>query len=91
VVVEAALVGLGAMFVVGGMLVGAGLLMPASVTGTFGWALAILGLAGTGAAAAGKVLLERSNSRHLDGCQKQLGVLQLQVTQAKADRDALDG
>jgi hypothetical protein len=86
-----ALVGLGAMFVVGGMLVGAGLLMPASVTGTFGWALAILGLAGTGAAAAGKVLLERSNSRHLDGCQKQLGVLQLQVTQAKADRDALDG
>ena len=85
------LVGLGAVFVVGGMLVGAGLLMPATVTGSLGWALAILGLAGTAAAAVGKVLLERSNSRQLDGCQKQLGVLQLQVQQAKADRDALDG
>ncbi len=85
------LVGLGAVFVVGVMLVLAGLLMPTSITGSVGWALAVLGLAGSGAAAAGKVLLERSNSRQLDGCQKQLGVLQLQVEQAKADRDALDG
>ena len=85
------LVGLGAVFVVGVMLVLAGLLMPTSVTGSLGWALATLGLAGTGAAAVGKVLLERSNSRQLDGCQKQLGVLQLQVEQAKADREALDG
>jgi uncharacterized protein YhaN len=86
-----ALLGLGAVFVVGGMLVGASLLIPTSGTGSFGWALAVLGLAGTGAAATGKVLLERSNSRRLDGCQKQLGVLQLQMGQAKADRDALDG
>jgi uncharacterized protein YhaN len=85
------LVGLGAVFVVGVVLVLAGLLMPASITGSIGWALAVLGLAGTGAAATGKVLLERSNSRQLDACQKQLSVLQLQVEQAKADRDGLDG
>jgi uncharacterized protein YhaN len=85
------LVGLGAVFVVGVVLVLAGLLMPASITGSVGWALAVLGLAGTGAAATGKVLLERSNSSQLDGCQKQLSVLQLQVEQAKADRDGLDG
>jgi uncharacterized protein YhaN len=85
------LVGLGAVFVVGVVLVLTGLLMPASITGSVGWALATLGLAGSGAAAVGKVLLERSNSRQLDACQKQLSVLQLQVEQAKADRDGLDG
>ncbi len=85
------LVGLGAVFVVGVVLVLAGLLMPTSITGSVGWALATLGLAGSGAAAVGKVMLERSNARQLDGCQKQLGVLQMQFEQAKADRDALDG
>ena len=72
------------------MLVLAGLFMPASITGSVGWALAVLGLAGSGAAAFGKVMLERSNAQQLDACQKQLGVLQLQVQQAKDDRDALD-
>ncbi len=84
------LVGLGAVFVIGAVLVGAGLLMPASPTGTVGWAIALLGLAGSGVAVGGKVMLERSNARQLDGCQKQLGVLQLQVGQARGDRDALD-
>jgi uncharacterized protein YhaN len=60
------------------------------LTGTLGWAIALLGLAGSGIAVGGKVMLERSNARRLDGCQKQLGVLQLQVGQAKGDRDALD-
>ena len=41
-------------------------------------------------AASGKVLLERSNAHQLDACQKQLGVFQLQVQQAKTDRDTLD-
>ena len=35
-------------------------------------------------------MLERSNAHQLDACQKQLGVLQLQIQQAKDDRDALD-
>ena len=35
-------------------------------------------------------MLERSNVHQLDGCQKQLGVLQLQMQQTKEDRDALD-
>ena len=84
------LIGLGAVFVVGVMLIFTGLFMPASITGTIGLTLAVLGLAGSAAAAGGKVMLERSNAHRLDGCQKQLGMLQLQMQQATADRDALD-
>ena len=84
------LVGLGAVFVVGVVLMLAGLFMPASIAGSIGWALAVLGLAGIGAAVGGKVMLERSNAQQLDACQKQLGVLQSQVQQTKDDRDALD-
>jgi uncharacterized protein YhaN len=84
-------IGLGAVFVVGVVLLLAGLLLVLpSVAGPIGWAMAILGLAGSIFAAAGKVLLERSNAQQLEGCQKQLSVLQLQVQQAKEDRDALD-
>ena len=60
------------------------------VVGAAGWTLAILGLAGSGAAIGGKLMLERSNVHQLDGCQKQLSVLQLQVQQTKGDRDAID-
>lgn len=77
------LVGLGAVFVVGAVLLLGGLFM-------LGWPLALLGLAGAAAAVAAKVMLERSNAHQLDACQKQLGVLQLQIQQAKADRDSLD-
>ena len=69
----------------------AGLLMPASLPARSAGRWPCWGWPAAAAAAVGKVLLERSNSRQLDGCQKQLGVLQLQVQQAKADRDALDG
>jgi uncharacterized protein YhaN len=78
-----ALIGLGVVFVAGAVLLLAGLFM-------LGWTLALLGLAGSGAAALTKVMLERSNAHQLDACQKQLGVLQLQIQQAKDDRDALD-
>jgi len=81
---------LGAVFVVGVILVMAGLFMPDSITGSVGWAMALLGLAGSGSAGAGKVMLERSNTRQLETCQKQINMLQLQVRQAKEDRDALD-
>ena len=84
------LIGLGAVFVVGVVLILTGLFMPTTVIGTVGWTLALLGLAGSGAAGGGKLMLERSNVHQLEGCQKQLGVLQLQIQQAKEDRDALD-
>ncbi len=84
------LIGLGAVFVVGVTLLFAGLFMPTSLTGSVGWALAVLGLAGTSAAIIGKVMLERSHTRQLDACQKQLSVLQLQIQQAKEDRDGLN-
>ena len=84
------LLGLGAVFVLGVVLVLAGLFMPGSITGSVGWAMALLGLAGVGAAGLSKVLLERSNTRQLDTAQKQISMLQLQIQQAKEDRDALD-
>ena len=86
-----ALGGLGAAFVLGVALVLAGLFMPATITGSLGWALALLGLAGSGAAGLGKVVFDRSNARQLESCQKQLNLLQLQLKQAGEDRDALDG
>jgi uncharacterized protein YhaN len=82
---------LGAVFVVGVVLVMAGLFMPTSITGSVGWAMALLGLAGSGAAGTGKVMLERSHARQLESCQRQINMLQLQVRQTKEERDALDG
>ena len=66
----------------------AGLFMPASITGSIGWALAMLGLGGSGRGRRGKVMLERSNARRLEAAQKQLVTLKSQVEQSKADRDA---
>ena len=85
-----ALAGLGTIFVLGVVLVMAGLFMPTAITGSLGWALAVLGAAGTIAAGLGKIMLERANSGRLDACQKQIGMVQLQVKQAADDRDALD-
>lgn len=84
------LAGLGVVFVLGVVLIFTGLLMSTAVTGSLGWAMAVLGLAGIGAAVGGKLMIERSNAQQFEGCQKQLGVLQLQIQQAKTDRDALD-
>ena len=85
------LIGLGAVFVFGVVLFLAGLFMPASVTGSVGLTMIVLGLTSGIAAGAGKVLLERSNARQLDACQKQHSMLQMQIKQAKEERDALDG
>jgi uncharacterized protein YhaN len=84
------LVGLGVTFAIGVLLILTGLFMPASVTASLGWAIAILGVLGSGAAAIGKVMHDRSNAHQLDACQKQLGVLQMQAQQTKEDRDHLD-
>jgi hypothetical protein len=59
-------------------------------SGSYGWPLSLLGLAGLGAAVATKSVVERSNARRLEGCQKQLEMLQLQIGQTQQDRGALD-
>ena len=84
------LAGLGAAFVLGVVLILAGLFMPASITGSAGWALAVLGLVGSGAAVGSKFLLEKSHASQLDSCQKHLAIVQSQIQQAKADREQLD-
>jgi len=84
------LIALGAVFALGVMLAMIGLFRPGSITGSLGWLMIVLGLAGTGTAAALKVLLERSNARQLDTCRKQLGMLQAQIQQAREERDHLD-
>jgi len=84
------LFGLGGVFVFGVVLVMAGLFMPASITGSLGWALAVLGLGGCGGAAGLKILLERSNARQLDACQKQIRMLQRQIEAANDERESLD-
>ncbi len=86
----AVLMGLGGVFVVSVILVMAGLFMPKSITGSFSWLLALLGLGGLAAAVATKFLLERSNARRLEGCQNQLHMLQRRIKEAKRDRAALD-
>ena len=84
------LIALGCVFVLGVVLVMVGLFMPASITGSLGWAMALLGLAGTGVAAGLKITLERSNARQLETCRKQIGMLQSQIETAKEERASLD-
>lgn len=84
------LMALGGVFVVSVLMVLAGLFMPESVIGSLGWPLSFLGLTGLGAAVASKFILERSNARRLEACQKQLGMLRLQATEARQERETLD-
>ncbi|MBN1908412.1 MAG: AAA family ATPase [Pirellulales bacterium] len=84
------MVGLGLFFVFSVVLGMAGLFMPATITGTMGWSMAAMGLVGVGLAVATKVLLERSNARQLDSCQKQINMLQLQLQEAQQECDRLD-
>lgn len=85
-----ALVALGGVFVLGVVLILTGLFMK-SLVGSVGWAMGVLGLAGTIAAVAAKYLLERSAERQLAACEKQTDMLRLQIRQAKDERDELDG
>ena len=74
------------------MLILAGLLggVLFSLGAVVGWALALLGLAGTGAAAASKILLERSAADQLQSCHKQLELLDGKIENARHERDELD-
>ena len=84
------LIGLGAAFVVGTLLVLVGLLMPSSIVGTLGWPLAILGLCGAGGGAGAKYLMQRAAARELENCKNQLSLLETQIKQAQEERDELD-
>jgi uncharacterized protein YhaN len=87
--------GLGTVFVLGGATFLFGVISMiagffGAATGSFGLPLAIVGASGVAAGAIGKVMLERSNARRLDSGHKQLNMLQLQIQQAKDERDVLD-
>jgi uncharacterized protein YhaN len=84
------LVGLGAVFVVGVILLVAGLFASSSITGGFGWVLSTIGLLGLIAGVAAKFFIEHSNANQLDACQKQLNMLHLQLQEADQQRDQLD-
>jgi uncharacterized protein YhaN len=83
-------IALGVAFALGVVLLMAGLVMPKSVVGSLGWLLTPLGLGGALAAVAAKFILERSNARRLEGCQKQIHMLQTQIRQARQEREHLD-
>lgn len=84
------LVGLGGLFVLGIFMLLAGLVDPASILGSWRWPLAFIGFVATGGAVATKFIVERTNARRLEEGQKQLNMLQLQLKQAKQERDVLD-
>ena len=83
------LVALGGIFVLGVVLILAGLFMK-SLVGSVGWALGTLGLVGTIAAVAAKFVLERSAEKQLAACERQIDMLRLQIRQAKDERTELD-
>lgn len=83
-------IGLGALFVLGVVLLMAGLFIPRSLLGAMSWPLALLGVAAAGAAVAAKYLIERTTARRIDECQRQIHMVQLQLKQAKQERQALD-
>ncbi len=84
------LAGLGSIFVVGVLMLLGGMFLPVSITGAFGWPIALLGLIAFGGAAAAKWFLETQATRHLESCRKQLTLLEAQLKQAQSERDGID-
>jgi uncharacterized protein YhaN len=85
--------GLGALFAAGCALVllfVAGLVLPASMSGSLGWPLGFVGVLAAAAAGLTKFGLERSAAKRLDACHQQIHLLGQQMKQAKQDRDELD-
>ena len=83
-------IGLGGVFVLGVVLILAGLLLPNSFSGSLGWPMAWLGLLATGSAVAAKFTMERSVAQQLAASRKQVETADAQIKQAKQDRDELD-
>ena len=84
------LASLGGIFMLGVLLLLAGLFLPTKIIGSFGWTLAVLGILAFGTAAAAKWLLEKAAARQLESCRKQLTMLEAQTKQAQQERDTLD-
>ncbi|HEY5313038.1 MAG TPA: hypothetical protein VIK18_10985, partial [Pirellulales bacterium] len=81
---------LGGLFVFGVTLIMSSMFLGSAFLGPMGWALAVLGLGGTCAAAGAKFYFERSAVQQLEAGQKQVALLEAQLAQAKDERDALD-
>jgi uncharacterized protein YhaN len=87
------LAGLGCFFALGCALILlylAGMVLPASLSASLGWPVALVGLVTAGSTAATKLALERRVSGQLDTSRQQSQVLAQQIKQAKAQRDELD-
>jgi uncharacterized protein YhaN len=83
------LASLGGAFVLGVLLVFIGLTW-GSVVGSWGWPLALLGLVAFATAAGTKWMLETNAQRQLEGCHKQVALLETQTKQAQDERTELD-
>jgi len=83
-------IGLGAIFVVGILILALGLLVFPSWTGTGFWTVMAVGLLILLAVVLGKVAMQRSNDQQLEEGQNQLRLLQMQIKQVKDERVVLD-
>ena len=84
------LIPLGCLFVVGAGMLLSGLLLPASVTGTLAYAIAALGLAGTGLASVTTWSLDRAASARLEAARQQYDMVTKQREDAAAQLAQLD-
>lgn len=84
------LVSLVGVFALGVLLVVLGIFMPASVVGSLGWTLALLGVAGVGAAVGIKFAMDRANARQLEVCDRQLEILRSQEKQLAEEEASLE-
>ena len=85
------LVGLGAMFVIGAGMLLSGLLLPSEVTGSMAYAMAALGLAGTGVASVTTWSLDRNATSRLDAVRRQLETAREQRESLVEQCGLLDG
>ncbi|MFM8290138.1 MAG: AAA family ATPase, partial [Planctomycetia bacterium] len=84
------LLGLGALFVTGVGMLASGLLLPGEVTGSMAYALAALGLAGTGLASVTTWSLDRTSSSTLDAARRQHEMAKKQREELLAQCGQLD-
>jgi uncharacterized protein YhaN len=78
------LIPLGALFIVGAGMLLSGLLLPATVTGSLAYAIAALGLAGTGLASVTTWSLDRAASTRLEAARQQYEMVNAQREEAAA-------
>jgi uncharacterized protein YhaN len=84
------LIPLGVLFVVGAGMLLSGLLLPTSVTGSLAYAIAALGLAGTGLASVTTWSLDRAATTRLEAARQQYDMVQGQRDEAREQLALLD-